>query len=57
MDKKLKLWMDTTLRKKGQVQIKMCDNKGYTFMATLHNVLLAPDVCDMLFNIITLMNL
>ena len=42
--------------KKGQVQIKMCDNNGYTFIATLHNVLLALELCDRLFSIITLMN-
>ena len=27
-----------------------------TFIATLYNVLLAPDLCDRLFSIITLMN-
>ena len=32
----------------------MCDNNGDTFIATLHNVLLAPDLCDTLFSIITL---
>ena len=30
-------------KQKGQVRIKMCDNNGYPFIATLHNVLLAPD--------------
>ena len=34
----------------------MCDNNGKTFIATLYNVLLAPDLCDRLFSIITLMN-
>ena len=34
----------------------MCDDNGYPFIATLHNVLLAPDLCDRLFSIITLMN-
>ena len=34
----------------------MCDNHGYTFIATLHNVLLAPALCNRLFSIITLMN-
>ena len=34
----------------------MCNNNGYIFIATLHNVLLAPDLCDRLFSIITLMN-
>ena len=44
-------------KQKGQVQIKMCDNNGYTLVATLKNVLLAPDLCDRLFLVITLMNL
>ena len=43
--------------KKGQVQIKMCGNNRDNFIATLHNVLLAPDLCDRLFYIIRLMNL
>ena len=43
-------------KQKGQVQIEMCDNNGDPFIATLHNVLLAPDLCDRLFSIITLMN-
>ena len=34
----------------------MCDNNGEKFVATLYNVLLAPDLCDRLFSIITLMN-
>ena len=42
---------------KGQVQIKMCDSNGDPFIATLHNVMLAPDLCDWLFSIITLINL
>ena len=42
--------------KKGQVQIKICDNHGDPFIATLHNVLLAKDLYDRLFSIITLMN-
>ena len=45
-----------TMKQKGQVQIKMYDNNGYPFIATLPNVLLAPDLCDRLFLIITLMN-
>ena len=44
-------------KKKGQVQIKMCDDNGYPFIATLHNVLLATDLCNILFSIIMLMNL
>ena len=34
----------------------MCDNNGKTFISTLYNVLLAPDLCGRLFSIITLMN-
>ena len=34
----------------------MCDDSGNIFIATLHNVLLAPDLCNRLFSIITLMN-
>ena len=34
----------------------MCNNNGKTFIATLYNVLLAPDLCNRLFSIITLMN-
>ena len=40
---------DVTEKQKGQVRIKMCDNNGDTFITTLHNVLLAPDLCDKLF--------
>ena len=43
-------------KQKVQVQIKMCDNNGNTSIAKFHNVLLAPDLCDSLFSIITLMN-
>ena len=34
----------------------MCDDNGKTFIATLHNVLFAPDLCDRIFSINTLMN-
>ena len=34
----------------------MCGNNGDPFIATLHNVLLAPDLCNILFSIIKLMN-
>ena len=34
----------------------MCDNNGMPFIATLHKILLAPDLCNRLFLIITLMN-
>ena len=43
-------------KKKGQVRIKMCNNNGDIFIATLQNVLLAPYLCNRLFSIITLMN-
>ena len=41
----------------GQLQIKMCDDNGDTFITKLHNVLLAPFLCKWLFSNITLMNL
>ena len=34
----------------------MCDDNEKTFDVTLYNVLLAPDLCNRLFSIITLMN-
>ena len=43
-------------KQKGQVQIQMCDDNRKPFIATLHNVLLAPDLFNRLFSIITLMN-
>ena len=46
-----------TAIQKGQVQIKMCDNNRDHFIETLHIVLLAPDLCDGSFSIITLTNL
>ena len=46
-----------TAKQKGQVRIKFCDDNGDHFIATLHNVLLVPDLCDRLFFIIMLMNL
>ena len=45
-----------TAKKKCSVRIKICDDNGKTFFANLYNVLLAPDLCNMLFLIITLMN-
>ena len=45
-----------TAGKKCQVRIQMCDDNGKPFIATLHNVLLATDLCHRLFSIITLMN-
>ena len=38
-----------TAKKKGKVRINMCDNNGDNFIATLHNVILALDICDRLF--------
>ena len=38
-----------TVKQKLQVQIKMCDDSRDPFITTLHNVLLAPDLCDRLF--------
>ena len=45
-----------TAKQKGQVWLKMCDNNGDTFIATLHNVLLAPSLCYRLFSIIPFIN-
>ena len=45
-----------TEKQKGQVQIKMCYDNINLSITTLHNVILAPDLCDRLFSIITLMN-
>ena len=49
-------YIEVTVKQKGQVRIQMCDDNGKTFIATLYNILLAPELCDMLFPIITLMN-
>ena len=46
-----------TAKQKVQVRIQMCDNNGKKFIATLYNVLLAPDLCDRSFSIITLMDI
>ena len=45
-----------TAKQKDHVRIKICDDNGKPFIATLYNVLLAPDLCDRLFLIIALMN-
>ena len=45
-----------TAKQKGSVRIQMFDDNGKTFIATLYNVLLTPDLCDRLFSIVTLMN-
>ena len=46
-----------TAKQKVSIRIQMCDNNGKTFITTLYNVLLAPDLCDRLFSIITLVYL
>ena len=45
-----------TAKQKGSVRIQMFNDNGKTFVATLYNFLLAPELCDRLFSIITLMN-
>ena len=40
-----------------QVQIKVCNNNGETFIATLHNVSLEQDIWDRLCSIIQSINL
>ena len=45
-----------TAKQKEQIRIKMCDDNGNIFIATLHNLLLAPYLYDRLFLIITLIN-
>ena len=40
---------NVTAKQKGQAQIKVCNDHGDPFIATLHNVLLASDLCDRLF--------
>ena len=45
-----------TAKKTGQFQIEISDNNGKTSIDTLYNLLLAPDLCDLLFSIIMLMN-
>ena len=45
-----------TAKQKGQVQIKMCDDNGKSFITPLYNVLLAPDLCNRLLSIIMSMN-
>ena len=44
-------------KQKIQVKIKICEDNRETFIATLHSVLLKPDLYNRLFYIITLMNL
>ena len=40
-----------TAKQKRQVQIKICDDNEGTFIVTLHNVFLAPDLYDRIFSI------
>ena len=40
-----------TAKQKGSRRIKMCNDNRKTFVATLYNLLLAPDLCDRLFSI------
>ena len=44
-------------KQKVKFQIKMCNNNVNPFIVTLHNTILAPDLCDRLFSIILLINL
>ena len=46
-----------TEEQKGQVQIKICNDNGDNFIAIFHNVILAPDIYNRLFSIITFMDL
>ena len=45
-----------TAKQKEEVRIKMCDDNEDPFIATLHNILLAPDLCERLFLIVMLIN-
>ena len=38
-----------TAKQKVQVRIKMCNDHGDPFIAILHYVLVAPELCDNLF--------
>ena len=46
-----------TAKKKGQVQIKHFDNNRDTFITTFYKAFIAPDLCNRIFSIITLMHL
>ena len=45
-----------TAKQKSQVRIQMWDDNGKSFITKLHNVILAPNLCNRLFSIIKLMN-
>ena len=44
-------------KQKAQVRIEMCNDTRYTFIATLHDIILAPYISYRLLYIITIMNL
>ena len=46
-----------TAKQTGEVQITMYEDNGKPFIYTLYNILFAPDLCDQLFSIVTLINL
>ena len=46
-----------TAKQIGEAQTKIGDDNGKTVIYTLYNAILAPDLCDRLFYIITLMYL
>ena len=46
-----------TAKQKGHVQIEIFNDNGYYSIASFHNALLAPNIWDRLFSIITLLNL
>ena len=45
-----------TAKQTGGFKINMRDDNDKPFIATLYNQLFAPDLCDQLFSIITLIN-
>ena len=45
-----------TAKQKGSVRIQIFDDNRKKFVSALYNVLLAPDLCDRLFSMVTLMN-
>ena len=51
MDKQIEVAVrhHVTEKQKGQEQIKLCEDWEDPLFATLHNVPLAPDLCDRLF--------
>ena len=46
-----------TAKQTGEVQINMHDDNGKLFIATVYNILFAPELCYRFFSIITLINL